>query len=115
MIKRDGRHSTPPTYRGASSFDPKCRMDGVQQSRVAERLIQEFHGALLERLFPDAFVFLRGDEDNGNLLLTTLQFLLKVKSGHSRHGDVQDQAPGHIRIIRREKFLRGGKSSSVKA
>src|SRR5262245_20829906 len=94
------------TCRIEPSFDPKCRIDGVQQRRVAERLVQEFHGALLERLLPDAFVFLTRDEDNGNLLPTTFQFLLKVKSGHSWHRDVQDQTPGRLQIIRREKFSR---------
>src|SRR5215831_3268735 len=114
MTKRDGRHCTLRTCRGAPSFDPKCRINSIQQSRVAERLVQEFHSALLERLLPDVFVLLAGDEDNGNLLPATFQFLLKVKSGHSWHRDVQDQTPGLIQIIRQEKFSRRRKRSSVK-
>src|SRR5215468_1518122 len=115
MTKRDGRHCTTRTCRGGPSFDPKCRINGIQHSRVAERLVQELHGFLLERLLPDAVVFLTSDEDDGNLLRTTFQFQLKFKSGHSGHRDVEDQTPGRIQIIRREKLSRRGKSLSVKA
>src|SRR5215469_17010151 len=105
----------PRTCGGGPSFDTKRRIDGVQQSRVTERLVQEFHGTLLERLLADVFVFLTGDEDDVNLLPTTFQFLLKVKSGHSWHRDVQDQTPGRIQIIRREKLSRRRKSLRRKA
>src|SRR5215469_14277251 len=115
MTQRGGKHCTPRTCRVGTSFDPKCRINGIQHSGVAERLVQKFYGSLLERLPPDAFVLLTGDEDYGNLLPTTFQFLLKVKSGDSRHGDVEDQTPGCIHIIRREKVWRRRKSSSIKA
>src|SRR5215813_10046484 len=117
MTKRDGRHCTPLSRicGGGPSFDPKCLINGIQNSRVAERLVQELCGSLLERLLPDAVVFLTGDEDDGNLLPAVFQFLLKVKSGHSRHRDVEDQTLGRIHVIRREKLLRRRKSSSRKA
>src|SRR5215469_3610500 len=72
MSKRDGRHCTPlsRTCRGGSSFAPKCRVDGIEHSGVAERLVQKFHGSLPERLLPDVFVLLTGDKDDGNLLST---------------------------------------------
>src|SRR5215813_10019376 len=103
------------TCGGGPSLDPKGRINGIQHSGVAERLEQKFHGSLLERPLPDAVVFLTRDEDDGNLLPTTFQFLLKVKSRHSRHRDVEDQTPGRIHIIRREKVWRRRKSSGVKA
>src|SRR5262249_12722564 len=96
MTKRDSRHCTPRTCRGGSSFDPKCYINGIQHCRVAERLVKELHGSLFERLLPGDFVFLTGDEDDRSLLPTTFQCLLKVKSGHFRHRDVEDQTPGRI-------------------
>src|SRR5215468_9365563 len=117
MPKRDARHCTPlsQTCRVGPSIDPKCRVNGIQHSGVAERLVQKFHGSLLECLRPDAIVFLTGDEDYGNLSPTTFQFLLQVKSVHSRHSDVEHQTPGGFHIIRREKVWRRRKSFSVKA
>src|SRR5215813_7778863 len=115
MTKRDGRHCTTRTCRGGPSFDPKCRINSIQHSRVAERLVQELHGSLLERLLPDAVVFLPSNVDDGNFLRTTFQLQLKVQSGHSGHRDVEDQTPGRIQIIRREKLSRRRKSSGVKA
>src|SRR5215469_3147565 len=115
MTKRDGRHCTPPNLQRWPSFNLKGRINGIEHSRVGERLVQEFHGSLFERLLPDALLFLTGDEDDGNHLPTTFQFLLKVKSVHSWHRDVQDQTTGRIHIIRREKLSRRRKSSSVKA
>src|SRR5215475_10165078 len=115
MTQRVGRHFTPKTCRRGPSLDPKCLTNGIQHCRVAKRLVEELHGSLLKRLFPDAVVFLASDEDDRNLLLTTFQFLLKVKAGHSRHRDVEDQKPGSVHIVRREKVGRRRKSSSVKA
>src|SRR5215475_10771169 len=102
MTKHDGRHCTPlsQTCRSGMSFDPKCSSNGIQNSCVAKRLVQELRGSLLESLFPDAIVFLTSDEDDGNLLPTTLQFQLKVKPGHSWHRDVEDQTLGRIQIFR---------------
>src|SRR5262249_18332063 len=97
------------------SFDPKGLINRIQHCRVAEGLVQKFHGFLLQRLLVDAVIFLTGYEDDGHFLSTTFQFLLKVKSGHSRHGDVEDQTSGRMQMIRREKFSCRRKSSSVKA
>jgi hypothetical protein len=97
------------------SFRPKCGCDGIKQSAVAKRLVQNLHGSLSERLLPDVFVLLTSDEDDGNRLSTTLQFLLKIKSGHSRHRDIEDQTPGLTHRIGREKRLPRRKGSSCKA
>src|SRR5215469_14520067 len=97
------------------SFPIKGRVDGIKQIAVAERLVQELHSSLSERLLPGFFVFLTGDEDDWNRFPTTFQFLLKIKSRHSRHRNIEDQTPGLIYTIRREKLLTRRKSSSRKA
>src|SRR5262249_46674756 len=83
----------------------RATLTASKQGTVAERLVQEVHSSLSERLFPDVFVFLAGDEDDWNGLPTTFQFLLKIESGHSRHRDIEDQTAGLIHVIRREKLL----------
>jgi len=104
-----------PQLHNRPSFPIKGRIDRIKQIAVAERLVQEFHRSLSERLLPGFFVFLTGDEDDGNRLSTMFQFLLKIKSRHSRHRNIENQTPGLIHIIRHEKLLPRRKSSSRKA
>src|SRR5205807_1569942 len=53
-------------------------------------------------------------EDDWNLLPTTLQFLLKAGSGHSGHGNVEDQTSGLADAIGREKLFRRRERASCK-
>src|SRR5262249_16240094 len=46
-----------PNLQSWPSFDLKCLINSIQNSRIAERLVQELRGSLFERLLPDAFVF----------------------------------------------------------
>src|SRR5215469_751847 len=116
MIKRAGQpHCTTPAVCPRPSFPIESYVDGLKQITVAERLVQELHSSLSERLLPDLFILLTTDENDGNRLPTTFQFLLKIQSGHLRHRDIEDQTPRLIHIIRREKLLPGRKSSSRKA
>src|SRR5262249_23256905 len=70
----------------------------IKQGRVAERLVQHFYRSSPQGPPPDSFVPPCGNKDDRNLLPTTSQFLLQIKSCHARHSDVQDQAPGPIDI-----------------
>src|ERR1700756_1490770 len=105
----------PGTRTGWTSFPIKGRVDCIKKIAVAERLVQELHSSLSERHFPDVFVFLAGDKDDWNGLPATFQFLLKIKSGHSRHRDIEDQTPSFIHVIGREKLWPRRKCSSCKA
>jgi|SRR5580692_4289003 len=71
----------------------------LKKSRGAKRFVQDLCGSLPERLLSDIDVLLSRDEDDGNLVPAACQFLLKIKSGHSRHRDVEDQAFGLINRI----------------
>src|SRR6266478_5958800 len=84
----------------------KCDIERLKQSRVAEWLEQALHRTLFEHSRAHSLVSLSGDEDDWNLLPTTLQFLLKGGSGHSGHGNVEDQTSGLADAIRREELLR---------
>src|SRR6266853_2412919 len=84
----------------------KCDIERLMQSRVAEWLEQALHRTLFEHSRAHSLISLSGDEDDWNLLPTKLQFLLKSGSGHSRHGNVEDQASGLADAIGREKLFR---------
>src|SRR5580698_4324056 len=71
----------PPWPRG-ESIEPQGRIEGLQQGSIAEGLEQTRHSAI------------RGDEDDRNVMTAKLQFALKVRSGHTRHADVEDQTVG---------------------
>ena len=73
---------------------PKRGIECVEQGRLAERLEQARHGALREHARAYRLISGRGDEDDRNLLLPPRQFLLEIESRHSRHRNVEDQAPG---------------------
>jgi hypothetical protein len=79
----------------------------LKQSRVAEWLEQALHGTLFEHSRAHSLISLSGDEDDWNLFPTKLQFLLKAGSGHSGHGNVEDQTSGFADAIRREDCLEG--------
>ena len=72
----------------------KGRVERTEKSRVAERLEQAFHGTLLEHARTDGLICVSGNEDDRNLLRPKRQFLLQIRSGHARHGDVEDQTSG---------------------
>jgi hypothetical protein len=71
----------------------KCSIQSLKQGRVAEWLEQEFNGSLLERSPADNLVLVSTDEDDRNAVSAKLQFSLEIKSGHARHGDVEDETP----------------------
>src|SRR6185369_5041352 len=92
------------TNQGGPSFHVKCRIDGIKQSGVAEWLEQTLHRTLFEHLWADGFIFLAGHEHDGDILLANLQFLLKVRAGHSRHKYIEDEAPCLVHTIGSEKL-----------
>ena len=57
---------------------------------------------------------LQKEAANWNRLSTAFQFLLNIKSGHSWHRHIENQTPGLIYVLRREKLLPRRKSPSCK-
>src|SRR6266852_2798868 len=79
----------------------------VEQSGLAEWLEQPLHGAPLEQTGTNTRIRVRSDEDDGNRLPATGQFLLEIGSAHARHGDVEDKASSLVETIgRQERFRR---------
>src|SRR5712671_4369192 len=93
----------------------KCDIERLKQSRVAEWLEQALHRTLFEHSRAHSFISMSGDEDDWNLLPTKLQFLLKAGSGHSGHGNVEDQTSGLAYAIGREKLFRRRERAGGKA
>jgi len=83
----------------------ECDIKRLKQGRVAEWLEQAFHRPLFEHSRAYRLISLSGDEDYWNPLPTKLQFPLEARSGHSGHGNVEDQASGLVDTIRREELL----------
>src|SRR5258706_16183420 len=92
----------------------KGDIERLKQSRVAEWLEQALHRTLFEHSRAHSVISLSCDEDDWNLLPAKLQFLLKPRSGHSGHGNVEDQTSGLADAIGREKLFRRREGSSCK-
>src|ERR1700730_10200706 len=84
----------------------KCDIERLKQIRVAEWLEQALHRTLFEQSRAHSLISLSGDEDDWNLLPPKLQFLLKVWSGPSGHGHVEDQTSGVADAIGGEELFR---------
>lgn len=97
------------------SLRVKRQINGVEQSRVAEWFEQTLYCTLCEHLGPNSLFSLSGDEDNRNLSLAKLKFPLQLRSAHSRHGNVEDQATSLVKRVGRKKLLRGGECMGCKA
>src|SRR5258706_4269455 len=96
----------PRCWMAASrSVHSKSSINGIHQSRLAEWFEQARHGTLLEQARTDRLVSEGCDKHNRNLLPAKHQLALEIRSGHSRHGDVEDQALGLADGIGREEFL----------
>src|SRR5438105_701903 len=93
----------------------KCDIERLQQSRVTEWLEQALHRTLFEHSRAHNLISLSGDEDDWNLLPTKLQFLLKAGSGHSGHGNVEDQTAGLADAIGREQLFQRRERAGRKA
>src|SRR5712664_793727 len=68
----------------------KCGIDRVTQRRIAEGLEQARRRTLSEHSGANSLVSLSGDENDRYLLPAILQFLLKLRSSHPRHTDVEN-------------------------
>src|SRR6266851_1665756 len=102
-----GRARNSCAKANVSGSQPSERgIERIKQSRVAEWLEQALHGTLFEHLWADGRISVSGDEDDRNLFPAKFQFSLEIRSCHARHGDVQDQTPSLIDVIRREELFR---------
>ena len=85
--------------RAESLSSLKGGIDRVTQRCIAEWLEQALRSTPSEHSRANSLISLSGDEDNRYLLPALLQFLLKLRSSHPRHGDVENQAVGLIDAI----------------
>src|SRR5580704_15985125 len=88
------------------SSPPQCSLKCLKHRSIAEWLKQALHRTLFEQLGAHSLISAGGDEDNRNLLPAKLQFLLKLRSGHARHGDIKDQAFGPVDAIGGKELFR---------
>src|SRR5262249_40507925 len=77
----------------------KSGIERLDQSRIAERLGQALHRALLEHEWTEGFLCLRGDEDDWNLMSADPQLPLPLGAGRARHGNIEDQTARLIDVI----------------
>src|SRR5262249_46922479 len=90
-------------------------IDGVQQSRLAERLRETLDRPRLERAGTDGFVSESGDEDDRNLLPAPRELLLEIEPRHAGHRDVEDQTSGLLDGARRQELFCRGEGLGRKA
>jgi len=87
------------------SLPVKCRINRIEQGGVAEWLEQAFARTPFDQPLANQNICIGRNEDDRNRLLPSSQFPLKIRSGHSRHGHVKEQASGLANAIRREELL----------
>jgi hypothetical protein len=93
----------------------KCDIERLQQGRVTEWFEQALNRTLFEHSRAHRLISSSGNENDWNLSPTKLQFLLKARSGHSGHGNVEDQTPGLADAIRRKELFRRRECADRKA
>ena len=72
---------------------------------VAKWLEQTLYRTPFEQSCANRLVSMRGDKDDRNYFPAIVQFLLEVRSCHSGHGDVKDEASGLVNVARSEKLF----------
>ena len=82
-------YSQPRKVIAGRLVQAKGCIERIKQSRVAKWLEQALHRTLFEHSWAYSLISLSGDEDDWNLLPAALQFLLKFRPGHPRHGNVE--------------------------
>src|SRR5216683_3296772 len=97
------------------SAPSKCGIECLKQSSVAEWLEQALHRPLFEHSWTNSLISVGGNEDDRNVLPAKLQFPLQIRSGHARHGDVEDQTSGLADAIGREELFRRRERAGSKA
>jgi hypothetical protein len=115
VMMRHLAHSIPHNQRSLElSLRVKCRINRLEQSRVAEWLEQAFHGTLFDQPPANDHISISRNEDDRNRLSPLDQFLLKIRPGRSRHSDIEEQASGLVDAIRREELFRRRESAGCK-
>src|SRR5580704_1663622 len=97
------------------SVHPKRSIERFKQSCVAEWLEQALYCTLCDEPWTNRHISTGGDENDWNRLLPAHQFQLKIRPGHRRHGDVEDQASGLADAIGREELFRRSERTGYKA
>ena len=72
----------------------KRDIEGLAQRGVSERLEQTFRGAFRQRARPNRLIAVTGNENDRNVLPAQLELSLEIRSGHSRHSHIENQAAG---------------------
>src|SRR5215470_5624803 len=84
----------------------KSSIERPQQSRIAEWFGQALHCPLFEQARADCFISVSRNEDDRDIMPAKRQFPLEIRSRHSWHGDIEDQASGLTNVIGRQELLR---------
>jgi hypothetical protein len=82
----------------------QCSIECVLQYNVAEWFKQAIYGAGLKQRNSLALIFMRGDEDDGNLLASPGKLFLQLRAGHAGHGDVQNEAVSLLQPFGRKEL-----------
>src|ERR1700678_1878770 len=97
------------------SIQSNCGIERLKQFCIAERLEQKRHSTQFERSQTDGLVSVSGDEKDRNLLPAELQLFLEFGSGHTWHGDIENQAASLVDGVGREKCFRRCERSDRKS
>jgi hypothetical protein len=71
-------------------------LKGIQQILIVKRFGKELDCSGLHHLHRHGHIRVPGDKDDGNMYVRLGHFILQIKTAHSRHAHVKNQAPGYI-------------------
>src|SRR5581483_1473926 len=89
-----------------AAIDLERAMDPVEQGLVAEGLLQEVERTCLHRAHGHRNVGVAGHDDGGDRDAAARQLLLQLETAHPSHPNVEHEAAGALRLIRRQEVAR---------
>src|ERR1700723_932603 len=97
--------SSSSKFDSVRSVHAKGRVACLQKSRLADGLEKALYRTQCEHPRADGFSFICCDKNDRDLLPPKHQFSLKVRTGHTRHCNVEDEALSCTDAVGREKLL----------
>src|SRR6516165_6314991 len=89
--------------------------NGLEQSRLGERLLEASNGTLREDLRPKRAIILSSDENGRDPLSAPRQFRHQLESRHTRQADIDNETAGLTGMVGREELLRRRECLGFKA